>query len=42
MDDFGAITKNNTPNYQILEFACHEGEQDLIHYTQEEGNPNRR
>jgi len=33
------ITKNNTPNYQILEFACHEGEQDLIHYTQEEGNP---
>src|SRR6185369_765444 len=34
------ITKNNTPNYQILEFACHEGEQDLIHYTQEEGNPN--
>ena len=34
------VTKINTANYQILEFACHEGEQDLIHYTQEEGNKN--
>jgi hypothetical protein len=34
------ISKINTPNYQILEFACHEGEQDLIHYTEETGNKN--
>jgi hypothetical protein len=34
------ITKINAPNYQILEFACHEGEQDLIHYTEETGNKN--
>ena len=32
------ISKNTRPNNQILEFACHEGEADLIHYTKEEGN----
>jgi len=26
-------------NYQILEFACHEGERDLQHYTKDTGRP---
>lgn len=26
-------------NYQILEFACHEGERDLQHYTRDTGRP---
>jgi hypothetical protein len=31
------IALNTQPNYEILEFACHEGERDLQHYTKEEG-----
>jgi hypothetical protein len=29
--------RNRQPNYELMEFACVEGEQDLQHYTQSEG-----
>jgi hypothetical protein len=31
------IGRNLEPGYEQLEFACHEGEQDLKHYTEKEG-----
>ena len=31
------LVRNRDPNYEQLEFACVEGEQDLQHYTAEEG-----
>jgi hypothetical protein len=32
-----ALGRNQTPNFEQLEFACVEGEQDLQHYTVGEG-----
>ncbi len=32
-----AIDRNPDPNYENLEYACVEGEQDLKHYTESEG-----
>jgi len=32
-----ALTRNKEPGYYQLEFACHEGERDMQHYTEEEG-----
>ena len=32
-----ALGRNRDPNYEQLEFACVEGEQDLQHYTEGEG-----
>jgi hypothetical protein len=29
-------------DYYILEFACHEGEHDLQHYTEDTGNPEKK
>ncbi len=31
------IRRNNQPGYYMLEFACHEGERDLQHYTPDTG-----
>jgi len=31
------ITRNTQPGFEQMEFACHEGEQDLKHYTESEG-----
>jgi hypothetical protein len=31
------LRRNNKAGYFILEFACHEGEQDLQHYTEDTG-----
>jgi hypothetical protein len=31
------LRRNRQPNYQLMEFACVEGEQDLQHYTESEG-----
>lgn len=31
------IGRNVQPGYEIMEFACHEGEQDLKHYTEGDG-----
>jgi hypothetical protein len=32
-----ALTRNKEPGYYQLEFACHEGERDMQHYTEEQG-----
>jgi hypothetical protein len=32
-----AFTRNNEPGYYQLEYACHEGERDMQHYTEEHG-----
>ncbi|MBI4475235.1 MAG: hypothetical protein HY646_21410 [Acidobacteria bacterium] len=32
------IRRNSQPGYYMLEFACHEGERDLQHYTPDTGN----
>ena len=32
-----AFTRNKEPGYYQLEFACHEGERDMQHYTEGEG-----
>jgi hypothetical protein len=32
-----ALTRNKTESYYQLEFACHEGERDMQHYTEEQG-----
>ena len=29
------------PGYEMLEFACWEGERDLAHYTQGDGGPKK-
>jgi hypothetical protein len=31
------IRRETKPGYEILEFACWEGERDLAHYTQDQG-----
>lgn len=31
------LARNSQPDYQLLEFACPEGERDLQHYTEKEG-----
>ena len=31
------LSKNLQPNYEIMEFACIEGNQDVHHYTEDEG-----
>jgi len=33
------IRRETKPGYEILEFACWEGERDLVHYTKEDGGP---
>jgi hypothetical protein len=33
------IRRETKPGYEVLEFACWEGERDLVHYTQEDGGP---
>jgi hypothetical protein len=35
------LKRNKKPGYMILEFACHEGEQDLQHYTDDTGRPKK-
>jgi hypothetical protein len=32
-----ALTRNKEPGYYQVEFACHEGERDMQHYTEEQG-----
>jgi hypothetical protein len=41
----GNLGRHDDPNYELMEFACHEGNIDLEHYTEAEGgkakaNPN--
>jgi hypothetical protein len=36
------LKKNTQQGYYILEFACHEGERDLQHYTEDTGNPEKK
>jgi hypothetical protein len=36
------LRRNNQRGYYILEFACHEGERDLQHYTVETGNTEKK
>jgi hypothetical protein len=36
------LRRNNQQGYYILEFACHEGERDLQHYTEDTGNPEKK
>ena len=31
--------RETKPGYEVLEFACWEGERDLAHYTKEDGGP---
>ena len=33
------LRRNMQPDYYLLEFACHEGERDLQHYTDDTGRP---
>ena len=33
------LRRNTQPGYYLLEFACHEGERDLQHYTDDTGRP---
>ena len=33
------LRRNMQPGYYLLEFACHEGERDLQHYTDDTGRP---
>jgi hypothetical protein len=33
------LRRNTQPGYYVLEFACHEGERDLQHYTDDTGRP---
>jgi len=33
------LRRNLQPGYYLLEFACHEGERDLQHYTDDTGRP---
>jgi hypothetical protein len=35
------IRRETKPGYEVLEFACWEGERDLVHYTQEDGGPKK-
>jgi hypothetical protein len=35
------IRREVRPGYEVLEFACWEGERDLAHYTQEDGGPKK-
>src|SRR5262249_44733801 len=32
-----AFTRNKEEGYHLVEYACHEGERDLQHYTEEDG-----
>jgi hypothetical protein len=32
-----AFTRNKEPGYYHIEYACHEGERDMQHYTEEQG-----
>lgn len=36
------LERVQTPGYQIMEWACHEGERDLQHYTEDQGQPQGR
>jgi hypothetical protein len=31
-----------TPNYELMEFACWEGERDLVHYPADQGAPKQK
>jgi hypothetical protein len=33
------LRRNTQQGYYLLEFACHEGERDLQHYTDDTGRP---
>jgi hypothetical protein len=35
------LRRETRPDYQLMELACWEGEQDLIHYPADQGAPNR-
>jgi len=36
------IRRDPNPNYEVLELACWEGEQDLVHYPEDQGAPKRK
>ena len=36
------VRREPDPRYELLELACWEGEQDLIHYPEDQGAPKRK